>query len=104
MSEPTKPTSCVAEEDVLDPGALVDDYSKCSLCGFSLKEGSSEYHLKIHQQSKNCSKARTVAQKKGAQLAFKSFRKLPNAGLQLGKAPRRQSFWNPTVHTHQKQN
>ena len=39
----SKPTSLAAEEDVLDPGTLVDDFSKCSLCGLNLGPGSSKY-------------------------------------------------------------
>ena len=78
----SKPSSFIAEEEVLDPGATVGDFSKCSVCGFVLKEGSSEYHLKKHQQSKNCTKPPTGAQQKGTQLAFKNFLKLPEAAGQ----------------------
>ena len=75
----SKPTSLVAEEDVLDPGTLVDDFSKCSLCGLNLGPGSSKYHLEKHQKISNCTKARTGAQQKGAQVAFMGFFKVPKA-------------------------
>ena len=75
----SKPTSLVAQEDMLDPGAILDDFSKCSLCGLNLGPGISKYHLEKHQNSSNCTKANTGAQQKGAQVAFMGFFKVPKA-------------------------
>ena len=75
----SEPTGFESEEDVLDPGALVDDFSTCSLFGLNLGVGCSKYHIQRHQQSTKCSKGRTGAQQKGAQLAFRGFFKLPKA-------------------------
>ena len=69
----SEPTGFESEVDVLDPGALVDDFSKCSLYGLNLGPGISKYHLEKHQNSSNCTNANTGAQKKGAQVAFMGF-------------------------------